>query len=66
CHGGQPCTIYWLGDGKAPLLDAVKICYVLSTTESRRVKLIQEIDPVDVSTTPSLTFTPSPAAGPNS
>ncbi|KAF9653705.1 hypothetical protein BDM02DRAFT_3107682 [Thelephora ganbajun] len=64
CHGGQPCTISWLDDGKAPLLDAIKICYVTLYNGDQR--LIQEIDPVDVSTTRSLTFTPSPGAGPNS
>ncbi|KAF9788055.1 hypothetical protein BJ322DRAFT_602236 [Thelephora terrestris] len=64
CSGGQPCTISWVDDGVAPLLDAIKICYVALYNGNQI--LIQEITPVDVSTARSLTFTPSPNAGPNS
>ncbi|KAF9646055.1 hypothetical protein BDM02DRAFT_3061848, partial [Thelephora ganbajun] len=58
CHGGQPCTISWLDDDKAPPLDAIKICYVtLYSGGQASQRLIQEVDPVDVSTTRSLAFT---------
>ena len=28
CHGNQPCTVSWLDDGIAPLLDVINICNV--------------------------------------
>ncbi|KAF8497449.1 hypothetical protein F5888DRAFT_1569876, partial [Russula emetica] len=67
CHGGQPCPVQWLDDGEQPLLAAMGPCYVALYAENEaRLYLIQQIEPVDVSTTHSLTFTPSPDAGPNS
>ncbi|KAF8465839.1 hypothetical protein DFH94DRAFT_639546 [Russula ochroleuca] len=64
CHGGQPCQAQWLDDGQEPLLTAMGPCYVALYAGNE--ELIQQIEPVDVSTTDSLTFTPSPNAGPNS
>ncbi|KAH9986281.1 hypothetical protein BJV77DRAFT_1029582 [Russula vinacea] len=64
CHGGQPCLAQWLDDGQAPLLTAMGPCHVALYAGNE--ELIQQIEPVDVSTADSLTFTPSPKAGPNS
>jgi hypothetical protein len=64
CHGGQPCSVQWLDDGQQPLLTTMGPCYVGLFTGKQQ--LLQQIEPVDVSTTHSLTFTPSPNAGPNS
>ncbi|KAF8273585.1 hypothetical protein EI94DRAFT_1563548, partial [Lactarius quietus] len=64
CHGGEPCPVEWLDDGQNPLLITMGPCYV--ALYSGNEELIQQIDPVDVSTSHSLIFTPSPNAGPNS
>ncbi|KAI9511373.1 hypothetical protein F5148DRAFT_975370, partial [Russula earlei] len=64
CHGGQPCSVQWLDDGREPLLTAIGPCNVALFAGNQ--SLIQQIEPVDVSVTHSLTFTPSPNAGPNS
>lgn len=64
CHGGKPCLVQWLDDGQNPLLATMGPCHV--GLFSGNEKLIQQIEPVDVSTSHSLTFTPSPNAGPNS
>ncbi|KAH9169542.1 hypothetical protein EDB89DRAFT_1854416, partial [Lactarius sanguifluus] len=64
CHGGKPCLVQWLDDGQNPLLATMGPCHV--GLFSGNEKLIQQIEPVDVSTSLSLTFTPSPNAGPNS
>ncbi|KAH9064535.1 hypothetical protein EDB87DRAFT_1556292, partial [Lactarius vividus] len=64
CHGGKPCLVQWLDDGQNPLLETMGPCRV--ALFSGNEKLIQQIEPVDVSTSHSLTFTPSPKAGPNS
>jgi len=64
CHGGQPCLVQWLDDGQEPLLTAMGPCYVALFSGNQ--KLIQQIEPVDVSTNHSLTFMPNPLAGPDS
>ncbi|EDR10348.1 uncharacterized protein LACBIDRAFT_325313 [Laccaria bicolor S238N-H82] len=64
CHGGQPCTIEWLDDGTAPLLSAIGVATVGLYTGKQ--KIVQWIQAVDVTTAHSITFTPNPAAGPNS
>ncbi|TEB25485.1 hypothetical protein FA13DRAFT_1157750 [Coprinellus micaceus] len=64
CKGGQPCTVTWLDDGRAPLLSAIGVSTVGLYTGSR--KIVQTLPPIDVSQTLSFTFTPNPAAGPNS
>ncbi|KAI9464080.1 hypothetical protein BJY52DRAFT_1165977 [Lactarius psammicola] len=64
CHGGKPCLVQWLDDGQNPLLTTMGPCHV--ALYSGNEKLIQQIEPVDVSTSHSLTFTPSSNAGPNS
>ena len=75
CHGGQPCPVQWLDDGEEPLLATMGACYVslyagnearlyvhnqFSTWTNVAQKLIQQIEPVDVSTTHSLNFTVKP------
>ncbi|KAK0484774.1 hypothetical protein IW261DRAFT_1458663 [Armillaria novae-zelandiae] len=64
CHGGQNCTVQWLDDGTRPLLSSFGVSTVGLYTGTQQ--LVQSIDPVDTSTTHSLTFTPIPEAGPNS
>ncbi|KAI0705473.1 hypothetical protein C8Q76DRAFT_630707 [Earliella scabrosa] len=64
CSGGQPCSVEWLDDGVQPLLTNIRACHVALYNGDRR--LIQRINPVDVSAQHALTFTPDPAAGPNS
>ncbi|RXW23236.1 hypothetical protein EST38_g2649 [Candolleomyces aberdarensis] len=64
CRGGQPCTVTWLDNGQTPLLSAIGVTHVALYTGT--LKLVQTLPPVDVSSTLSFTFTPNPAAGPNS
>ncbi|KAH9974377.1 hypothetical protein BGW80DRAFT_178610 [Lactifluus volemus] len=64
CHGGEPCVVQWLDDGVKPLLADMGPCYVALFSGNQR--LIQQIEPIDVSTNHSLTFTPNRIAGPNS
>jgi len=64
CHGGKSCPVEWLDDGEGPLLTTMGPCYVALFAGNE--KLIQHIEPVDVSATHSLTFTPNPFAGPDS
>ncbi|EAU84087.1 hypothetical protein CC1G_06949 [Coprinopsis cinerea okayama7 len=64
CHGGEPCTVTWLDDGRAPLLSAIGVVTVGLYTGDQQ--LVQRLKPVDVSAVRSLTFTPNPAAGPDS
>ncbi|KAJ3557373.1 hypothetical protein NP233_g11757 [Leucocoprinus birnbaumii] len=64
CHGGEPCTVTWLDDGSSPLLSDIGVATVGLYTGDQQ--LVQAITPVDVSQEHSLTFTPIPAAGPNS
>ncbi|PBK84709.1 hypothetical protein ARMGADRAFT_1018391 [Armillaria gallica] len=64
CHGGQNCTVEWLDDGVRPLLSSFGVSTVGLYTGTQQ--LVQSIDPVDTSTTHSLTFTPIPEAGPDS
>ncbi|PBK66342.1 hypothetical protein ARMSODRAFT_960331 [Armillaria solidipes] len=64
CHGGQNCTVEWLDDGVRPLLSSFGVSIVGLYTGTQQ--LVQNIDPVDTSTTHSLTFTPIPEAGPDS
>ncbi|KAK0205317.1 hypothetical protein DFS33DRAFT_1383209 [Desarmillaria ectypa] len=64
CHGGQNCTVEWLDDGTWPLLSSFGVSSVGLYTGTQQ--LVQNLDPVDTSTTHSLTFTPIPEAGPNS
>ena len=75
CHGGQPCPVQWLDDGEQPLLTTMGPCHVSLYAENEvrlyvhsrfsiwanvTQILIQQIEPVDVSTTHSLTFTVKP------
>ncbi|KAK0451710.1 hypothetical protein EV421DRAFT_1772581 [Armillaria borealis] len=55
CHGGQDCTVEWLDDGVRPLLSSFGVSTVGLYTGTQQ--LVQNIDPVDTSTTHSLTFT---------
>ncbi|TFK29515.1 hypothetical protein FA15DRAFT_347247 [Coprinopsis marcescibilis] len=64
CHGGEPCTVTWLDNGSSPLLAAIGVVSVGLYTGDRQ--LVQTLDPADVSAVRSLTFTPNPAAGPDS
>jgi len=64
CHGGQECVVHWLDDGISPLLSAFGVSTVGLYTGD--LQLVQSIEPVDVSQTRSLVFTPIPQAGPNS
>ncbi|KAI0060016.1 hypothetical protein BV25DRAFT_1003551 [Artomyces pyxidatus] len=64
CHAGQPCTVQWLDDGEQPTLQSIAACTVALYSGDQH--LLQQIEPVDVSVTHSLTFTPNAQAGPNS
>ncbi|KAH9829578.1 uncharacterized protein C8Q71DRAFT_789964 [Rhodofomes roseus] len=64
CYGGQPCTVTWLDDGQTPLLSEIGACYVGLYNGNR--DLIQQIDPVNVASQHSFTFTPDATAGPDS
>ena len=57
CHGNQSCTIAWLDDGEAPLLDIIDICYValyngervsqLDVSRDRPLTRVAEVDSTD-------------------
>ncbi|KAM5536821.1 hypothetical protein V8D89_009539 [Ganoderma adspersum] len=64
CTGGKPCTVEWFDDGVSPLLADIGACHVALYNGEQ--KLIQQINPVDVSAQHGLQFTPDPKAGPNS
>ncbi|KIY69020.1 hypothetical protein CYLTODRAFT_350429 [Cylindrobasidium torrendii FP15055 ss-10] len=64
CYGGQECTVTWLDDGATPLLTSYGMAQVGLYTGNQQ--LVQTIQPLDVSQSLSLTFTPIPEAGPNS
>ncbi|KAH9474778.1 hypothetical protein JR316_0013243 [Psilocybe cubensis] len=64
CRAGEPCLISWVDDGSRPLLSAVGVATVGLYTGKQQ--LVQTISPVDVAKVHSVTFTPNPAAGPNS
>ncbi|PPQ92527.1 hypothetical protein CVT25_010360 [Psilocybe cyanescens] len=64
CRGGETCLISWVDDGSRPLLSAIGVATVGLYTGKQQ--LVQTISPVDVTKAHSLTFTPDPAAGPNS
>ncbi|PPQ74352.1 hypothetical protein CVT24_000663 [Panaeolus cyanescens] len=64
CTGGQPCTITWVDDGTFPVLSSIGVATVGLFTGKQQ--LVQSITPVDVTKTRTVTFTPNPAAGPNS
>ncbi|KAF9045306.1 hypothetical protein BJ165DRAFT_1528193 [Panaeolus papilionaceus] len=64
CTGGQPCTITWIEDGVSPLLTDVGVSTIGLYTGKQQ--LVQTISPVDVTKTRTISFTPNPAAGPNS
>ena len=73
CIGGQSCDVEWLDNGDAPLLTTIGPCFVglfngqgvsrvfpgaVPLTLIVRVQqLIQQIEPVDVASVHSLTFT---------
>ncbi|EMD37041.1 hypothetical protein CERSUDRAFT_114942 [Gelatoporia subvermispora B] len=63
CQGGSSCTVEWEDNGEAPLLSTIGPCFV-GLYNGNHV-LIQQIDPVNVASVHSLTFTPDPQAGPN-
>ncbi|KAI0826121.1 hypothetical protein BC629DRAFT_1718865 [Irpex lacteus] len=64
CTGGKQCTVTWVDDGVAPTLGAIGSCYV--GLYNNNGVLVQQIEPVDVASVHSLTFTLDPKAGPNS
>ncbi|KAJ7777900.1 hypothetical protein DFH07DRAFT_796539 [Mycena maculata] len=64
CTGGSPCTIDWLDDGNAPLLNLIGT--VTCGLYTGNQQLVQTIQPVDVSSIHSVQFTPNAEAGPNS
>ncbi|KAJ7115782.1 hypothetical protein C8R44DRAFT_628800 [Mycena epipterygia] len=64
CTGGTPCTIEWLDDGNHPLLNEIGVVTV--GLFSGKQQLVQTIQPLDVSASHSVQFTPNPQAGPNS
>ncbi|OBZ76951.1 putative GTP-binding protein P8A3.11c, mitochondrial [Grifola frondosa] len=64
CHGGLSCTVEWLDDGEAPLLNDIGPCYV--GLYNGNAVLVQQIEPVDVSSVHVLEFTPDSRAGPDS
>ncbi|KAF5392694.1 hypothetical protein D9757_001003 [Collybiopsis confluens] len=64
CNGGTPCIVQWLDDGTSPLNSDIGVATVGLYTAN--MQLVQSIPAVDVSNSQSLTFTPTPAAGPNS
>ncbi|KAJ3861436.1 hypothetical protein EV359DRAFT_47179 [Lentinula novae-zelandiae] len=64
CSGGSPCTVQWLDDGTTPLNSNIGVTTCGLYTGD--MQLVQTIDPVDVSSTQSLVFTPLSDAGPDS
>ncbi|KAF7300283.1 hypothetical protein MKEN_01352400 [Mycena kentingensis (nom. inval.)] len=64
CTGGSPCTVRWLDDGNAPLLNAVGV--VTAALYTGKMQLVQTLQPVDTANVLSYQFTPIPEAGPNS
>ncbi|KAH6910623.1 hypothetical protein BKA70DRAFT_1370945 [Coprinopsis sp. MPI-PUGE-AT-0042] len=64
CHGGEACTVSWLEDGRAPLVSSIGLVSVGLYTGQQQ--LVQALEPVDVNAVRAFTFTPNPAAGPNS
>ncbi|KAJ3920558.1 hypothetical protein F5877DRAFT_77055 [Lentinula edodes] len=64
CSGGSPCTVQWLDDGTTPLNSNIGVTTCGLYTGD--MQLVQTIDPVDVSSTQSLVFTPISDAGPDS
>ncbi|TRM66868.1 hypothetical protein BD626DRAFT_397115 [Schizophyllum amplum] len=64
CQAGQPCTVEWLDNGSSPQLAAIGVTRV--GLYMGDLQLVQSIEPVDVSATHSMTFTPNAMAGPNS
>ncbi|KAH9929047.1 uncharacterized protein BXZ73DRAFT_48269 [Epithele typhae] len=64
CTGGKTCTVNWVDDGVQPLIPVIGPCYV--ALYNGNMRLIQQIEPVDVSSQHSLDFTPDPNSGPDS
>ncbi|CAL1709696.1 unnamed protein product [Somion occarium] len=64
CFGGQPCTVQWVDNGVIPLLSNIGPCYV-GLYNGDQV-LVQQIEPVDIAITLSLSFIPNQQAGPDS
>ncbi|KAL6307000.1 hypothetical protein BKA93DRAFT_728588, partial [Sparassis latifolia] len=62
--GGQAITVSWLDNGEQPLLSDIGACNI--ALYNGNDVLIQQIQPVDVSTVHSLIFAPDPNAGPDS
>ncbi|KIP09960.1 hypothetical protein PHLGIDRAFT_28772 [Phlebiopsis gigantea 11061_1 CR5-6] len=63
CHGGQDCLVQWEDNGAAPFLSTIGPCFV--GLYNGNGVLVQQIEPVDVSSVRSLNFTPDPSAGPD-
>ncbi|KAI5891380.1 uncharacterized protein SCHCODRAFT_02318205 [Schizophyllum commune H4-8] len=63
CQAGQPCTVNWLDDGNSPKLASIGVSRIGLYMDN--MQLVQSIEPVDVSATHSMTFTPNPEAGPD-
>ncbi|KAJ7701826.1 hypothetical protein B0H17DRAFT_924028 [Mycena rosella] len=64
CTGGTPCSLQWLDDGDAPLLNEIGV--VTAGLFTGKQQLVQTIKPLDVSNLHSVQFTPNAQAGPNS
>ncbi|KAL1699909.1 hypothetical protein EV121DRAFT_215260 [Schizophyllum commune] len=63
CQAGQPCTVDWLDDGNSPKLASIGVSRIGLYMDN--MQLVQSIEPVDVSATHSMTFTPNSEAGPD-
>ncbi|KAI0032079.1 hypothetical protein K488DRAFT_22092, partial [Vararia minispora EC-137] len=64
CAAGQLCTVQWVDNGVAPTLTSIGVCTIGLYHGTQQ--LVQSLDPVNVASTVSLTFTPQANAGPNS
>ncbi|KAI0088270.1 hypothetical protein BDY19DRAFT_189303 [Irpex rosettiformis] len=62
CTGGKQCEVDWVDDGTAPFVSDIGPCYV--GLYNGNGVLVQQIEPVDVASVHSLTFTPDSKAGP--
>ncbi|CEL54912.1 hypothetical protein RSOLAG1IB_07404 [Rhizoctonia solani AG-1 IB] len=67
CNAGQPCTITWQDDGKAPDLASFGDCSVgVYTGSAQQQSLIQNLAITNAQTAATVQFVPDPAAGEDS
>ncbi|QRW13458.1 GPI-anchored small secreted protein [Ceratobasidium sp. AG-Ba] len=67
CAAGQPCTISWNDDGKAPSLADYGDCTIgVYAGSAQQQSLMQAVSPANAASTGSVVFTPDPAMGENS